>query len=189
VTKTIYYVSSSIDGYIAAADNSLGWLYEIDAGDRDVSQFDAQVGAVVMGSATYESVLRDSELLEHPDRWQEAHGDRPVWVFTHRELPKVPGADVRFVVGDVVPVHRAMVDAAHGKDIWIAGGGALASAFADAGLLSQMLIAVAPVMLASGKPMFTSSLVSSQLMLSKVEQVGQVVYLTYQVHPADNGQP
>ncbi|MGH3158249.1 MAG: hypothetical protein ACRDNF_16970 [Streptosporangiaceae bacterium] len=37
--KTIYYVSSSIDGFVAGADDSLGWLYEIRPEDRDVSQF------------------------------------------------------------------------------------------------------------------------------------------------------
>jgi dihydrofolate reductase len=181
VTKTIYYVSSSIDGFISGEDDSLGWLYEINPDDRDVSQFASEIGVVAMGAATYECVLRDSRLLDHPERWQEAHSDRPVWVFTHRELPKVPGADITFARGDVRLVHEAMVRAARGRDIWIAGGGALATAFADAGLLDQVLIGVVPVMLASGKPLFPGKLTSSQLTLLNVEQVGQVVYLTYQV--------
>ena len=181
--KTIYYVSSSIDGFVAGVDDSLGWLYEIHPGDRDVSQFIAEVGAVAMGAATYECVLRDSELLEHPERWREAHSDRPVWVFTHRELPKVQGADITFVSGDIRPVHQAMVRAAHGKNIWIAGGGALATAFAEAGLLDQVFLGVVPVMLADGKPLFNGRLSSGQLRLSNVEQRGQVVYLTYDVLP------
>jgi dihydrofolate reductase len=181
VTKTIYYVSSSIDGFIAGPDDSLDWLYEIDPGDRDISQFASEVGVVAMGAATYESVLRDSGLLEHPERWQEAHSGRPVWVFTHRDLPRVPGADLTFVSGDVRPVHREMVNAAGGKNILIAGGGALATAFAQAGLLDEMFICVVPVMLAKGKPVFTGSLTSAQLSLANVERVGQVAYLTYRV--------
>jgi hypothetical protein len=62
VTKTIYYVSASIDGFIAGPGDSLDWLYEIDPGDRDISQFASEVGVVAMGAATYECVLRDSEL-------------------------------------------------------------------------------------------------------------------------------
>lgn len=181
MTKTIYYVSTSIDGFIAGADDSLDWLYEIDPSDRDISQFASEVGVVAMGAATYECVLRDSGLLEHPERWQEAHGGRPVWVFTHRELPKVPGADITFVSGDVRPVHPEMVGAARGRNILIAGGGALAAAFAAAGLLDQMFIGVVPVMLAGGKPVFTGRLTSAHLNLTKAEQVGQVAYLTYQV--------
>ncbi len=63
MTKTIYYVSASIDGFIAGLDDSLDWLYEIDPSDRDISKFASEVGAVAMGAATYESVLRDSGLL------------------------------------------------------------------------------------------------------------------------------
>ncbi|MEQ7127576.1 dihydrofolate reductase family protein [Actinopolymorpha sp. B11F2] len=185
MAKTIYYVSSSIDGFIAGADDSLGWLYEIDPGDRDVSSFVGEIGALAMGAATYECVLRDSQLLEHPEKWQEAHSDRPVWVFTHRELPKVPGADITFVSGDVRPAHRAMVRAASGRNILVAGGGSLATAFVDAGLLDEMFIGVVPVMLVSGKPLFTGHLTSSRLSLSNVEQIGQVAYLTYHVLPAD----
>jgi len=181
VTKTIYYVSTSIDGFIAGADDSLDWLYEIDPIDRDISQFASEIGALAMGAATYECVLRDSGLLEHPERWQEAHSGRPVWVFTHRDLPKVPGAELTFVSGDVRSVHQEMVNAARGRNILIAGGGALAAAFAQAGLLDEMFIAVVPVMLGSGKPVFTGRLTSAQLSLSKVEQVGQLAYLTYQV--------
>jgi dihydrofolate reductase len=87
--RTTYYVSSSLDGFIAGPDDSLDWLYEIDPSDRDITQFASDVGAVAMGASTYECVLRDSELLEHPERWQEAHHDRPVWVFTHRALPEI----------------------------------------------------------------------------------------------------
>ncbi|MBE1603832.1 dihydrofolate reductase family protein [Actinopolymorpha pittospori] len=138
-----------------------------------------------MGAATYECVLRDSQLLKHPEKWQEAHSERPVWVFTHRELPKVPGADITFVSGDVRPVHHAMVDAARGGNILIAGGGALATSFAGAGLLDEMFIGVVPVMLAKGKPLFTGHLPSSRLTLSKVEQVGQVAYLTYRLQGSE----
>jgi dihydrofolate reductase len=182
MAKTVYYASSSIDGFIAGADDSLGWLYDISPQDRDVSSLVAGIGALAMGAATYECVVRDSQLLEHPENWQEAHRDRPAWVFTHRELPKVPGADITFVSGDVRPVHQAMVGAARGGNILIAGGGALATAFADAGLLDELFIGVVPVMLADGKPLFAGRLTSSRLTLSNVEQVGQVAYLTYHVH-------
>jgi hypothetical protein len=48
-----------------------------------------------------------------------------------------------------------------------------------------MFICVVPVMLASGKPVFTCSLTSAQLRLSKAQQVGQVAYLTYRVLAAN----
>jgi len=177
--RTTYYIFSSLDGFVAGEDDSLDWLYELDPVDRDFSEFLAGVGAFAMGASTYESVLRDSGLLEHPERWQEGHADRPAFVFTSRELPKIPGADITFVRGDVLPVHAAMVAAANGKDTFIAGGGSLATAFAEAGLLDRIVVGVVPVVLTRGKPLLTGPLTSDRLQLTGVEKRGQVAYLSY----------
>jgi dihydrofolate reductase len=74
-------------------------------------------------------------------------------VFTHREPTVVPGADVRFASGDVAAVHADMVAAAEGKDVWVAGGGDLAGQFADAGLLDEVIVYIAPVALGAGAPL------------------------------------
>lgn len=63
-----------------------------------------------------------------------------------------PGADIRFVRGDVAPVHRRMLEAAGDRDVWIVGGGDLAGQFADAGLLDEVLVFIAPVTLGAGAP-------------------------------------
>ncbi|WP_344153856.1 dihydrofolate reductase family protein [Kribbella yunnanensis] len=178
---TTYYIFASLDGFVAAEDNGLDWLYGLDAADRDFSDFLAGVGAFAMGSSTYESVLRDSGLLEHPERWLEGHRGRPAWVFSSRELPVIPGADITFVNGDVAPVHAAMVAAAGEKDVFIAGGGGLAARFAAAGLLDRMVVGVAPAILTAGKPLFPSVLTPAELRLEQVERVGQIAYLTYVV--------
>src|SRR5438067_13821004 len=111
MTRTRYYTAMSLDGYLADADGSLEWLLTLsDAGTEGgfASFFDG-IGAMAMGATTYEWVLAHEPLLEHPERWQQTYGDRPTWVFTHRALPPIPGADIRFVSGDVRPVHREMV--------------------------------------------------------------------------------
>src|SRR5262245_15353377 len=112
MTRTQYYTATSIDGFIADAENSLDWLFEAaggnDPGDR-FGRFFADVGATAMGATTYEWVLAHEDLLMHPERWKEFYGDRPTWVFTHRDLPAIPDADLSFVHGEVTPVHRAMV--------------------------------------------------------------------------------
>jgi dihydrofolate reductase len=176
---TTYYIFASLDGFVAAEDNGLDWLYELDPADRDFSEYLKGVGAFAMGSSTYESVLRDSGLLEHPERWIEGHRGRPAWVFSGRELPAVPGADITFVNGDVRPVHAAMIAAAGDKGVFIAGGGGLAAKFFEAGLLDRIVVGVVPAILKAGKPLFPLLLTSAQLRLEQVERVGQVAYLTY----------
>lgn len=185
MTRTQYYTATSIDGFIADERNSLDWLLEIDpAGPDRFTPFYAQVGASVMGATTYEWVFAHERLADQPQKWQDFYGDVPCWVFTHRDLPAIPGADVTFVSGDVAPVHQAMVSAAQGRNIWIVGGGELAGAFADQGLLDEIILGVAPVALGGGAPLLPRRLTSSRLTLAGVEQAGPFAYLTYLVDQA-----
>ncbi len=183
--KTQYYTATSIDGYIADSDNSLGWLFEVEQEERDEANpfgaFFAEVGAFAMGSTTYEWVLEHEGLLDDPQKWKSFYGDVPAWVFTHRELPAIPGAALTFVRGDVRPVHEAMTAAAAGRNIWVVGGGELAGAFADAGLLDELILGVAPVTLGAGAPLLPRRLTAARLGLTGVEQVGQFAYLRYAV--------
>ena len=64
------------------------------------------------------------------------------------------GADLRFASGDVTTVHAELLAAAGGKDVWVVGGGDLAGQFADAGLLDEIVAAIAPVTLGAGRPVF-----------------------------------
>jgi len=179
--KTQYYTASTIDGFIADPDNSLSWLLEVEdeGGQSPFPAFFAGVGAFAMGATTYEWVLDHDSLLENPAKWQEYYGSTPAWVFTHRDLPPIPGADLRFVSGDVRPVHEQMTAAAAGRNVWIVGGGELAGSFADAGLLDELILGVAPATLGAGAPLLPRRLTASRLSLTDVERHGQFAYLTY----------
>jgi dihydrofolate reductase len=149
---TTYYTATSLDGFIADEQHSLEWLFRQDqdeTGPLNYEEFFARIGAVVMGSTTYEWVLRHEN-----GRWPF---QLPAWVMTSRDLPKVDG-DVRFARGDVRSVHEAMTAVAGGKDLWIVGGGDLAGQFADAGLLDEIIVYLAPVTLGSGAPLLPRKL-------------------------------
>ncbi|HTF09322.1 MAG TPA: dihydrofolate reductase family protein [Asanoa sp.] len=178
---TQYYTAASIDGFIADADNSLDWLFEVTERDDRFGPFLAGVGAFAMGSTTYEWVLQQEKLLDQPEKWQQWYGDRPSWVFTHRDLPVITGAAITFVSGDVRPVHAAMTAAAGGRNIWLVGGGELVGSFADAGLLDEIILGVAPATLGAGAPVLPRRLTSSRLTLTAAEQAGPFAYLTYSV--------
>ncbi|AGZ38543.1 dihydrofolate reductase family protein [Actinoplanes friuliensis] len=181
--KTQFYTATSIDGFIADEDNSLDWLFKADSdpGSNPFTAFFAEVGAFAMGATTYEWVLEHDQLDKEPVKWADYYGDVPAWVFTHRDLPRVPGADLTFVQGDVREVHAAMTERAAGKNIWLVGGGELAGAFADAGLLDELILGVAPVTLGGGAPLLPRRLEAARLTLTGVEQRGQFAYLTYAV--------
>jgi dihydrofolate reductase len=185
VPKTQYYTATTIDGYIADENNSLDWLFAVPGADEDnaFAPFFADVGAFAMGATTYEWVLAHDDLLHNPAKWSEYYGDVPAWIFTHRDLPPIPGADLRFVSGDVRPVHAAMTEAAGDKNLWVVGGGELAGTFADAGLLDELILGVAPATLGAGAPVLPRRLTTTRLTLTDVTRRTQFAYLTYSLSP------
>ena len=181
---TVYYTATTLDGYIADEHNSLEWLFEVDRdneGDTSFTTFFARIGAMAMGATTYLWVLDHENLLEEPEKWRGYYDDRPCWVFTHRELPPIPGIDIRFVQDDVLPVHEEMCAAARGKDVWLVGGGDLVGQFADEGLLDEIIVTIAPVTLGAGAPLLPRRLSARQLELLDVRRDRQFVHVSYRL--------
>ena len=142
---TIYYTASSIDGFIVDEGDSLDWLMSRDIDANGPFGYDAfidSVGAMVMGATTYEWVLANDE------EWQLKQP--PTWVVTHR--PEIVRKDhpVEAFQGDVKELHPLLEQKAAGKDVWMVGGGEVASQFADAGLIDEMIVSYAPCTLGSG---------------------------------------
>jgi dihydrofolate reductase len=173
MSLTQYYTATSLDGFIADERHSLEWLFtrkQDRAGPLNYDEFYAAVGAVAMGSTTYEWIL-DHE----GGRWPY---DVPAWVFTHRELREVPGAQVTFASGEVGKVHRELLEAAGDRNVWIVGGGDLAGQFADAGLLDEVIVHAAPVTLGAGAPLLQRRV---ELRLEETARNGDFVTARYAV--------
>lgn len=187
MTRTQYFTATSADGFIADADNSLDWLSEVPHGEDD-GEWDAFIGGVgvmCMGATTYAWVLEHEQVLADPAKWRAWYGDRPCWVFTHRELPAVPGIDLRFVSGPVEAAYDAMVEAADGRNVWLVGGGDLVGQFDDARLLDEILLGVTPVFLGSGAPLLPRRIMSSRVRLVSARAVGQRARLVFEVSRKD----
>lgn len=182
--RTQYYAASSLDGFIAGPNHSLDWLFQFGEDETaDYDEFIAGVGAIAMGSSTYEWILNHQILpgADHPRPWPYT---QPVWVFTTRSLPTVKGADIRFVHGDVAPVHAEMMEAADGRNVWIMGGGDLAGQFYDRGLLDDIIVTIAPVTLERGAPLFPRTIVTPPMRLVSVRSFGSVyAQLRYELPP------
>ncbi len=180
MSLTRYYTASTIDGFIADPDGSLDWLLtrrQEDDGALRYDDFITGIGAMVMGATTYEWIL-DHEF---------GGGDRadwvwpyeiPCWVLTHRTPDVVPGAPITITSGDVVPVHAEMTKAAGGRDLWIVGGGDLAGQFADAGLLDEVIVHIAPVSLGAGAPLLPRRI---ELRLEELGRNGEFACARYAV--------
>ncbi len=178
MSLTQYYTATTLDGFIADENHSLDWLFKRQQdpdGSLNYKAFIAEVGALAMGRTTYEWILDHEFKDKDPADWKWPY-EIPCWVFTHRKLRLVLKADIRFTNGDVAPVHEQMVAAAGGKNVWIIGGGDLAGQFADAGLLDEVIVSIAPVTLGAGAPLLPRRL---ELGLEETARNGDFVTARY----------
>ena len=180
MSLTQYYTATTLDGFIADPDNSLDWLFtrrREEDGPQNYGDFIAGVGALAMGSTTYEWILDHEFAGKEPADWKWPY-EIPCWVFTHRQLPVVPAAPIEFTSADVATVHGAMLRAAGDRNVWIVGGGDLAGQFADAGLLDEVIVSIAPVTLGSGAPLLPRRI---ELRLEEVGRNGDFASARYSV--------
>jgi dihydrofolate reductase len=171
--SVVYYAATTLDGYIAEVDDTIDWLTgyqgrydgEDAAPARGYEEFYEGVGALVMGSVTYEWILGH---IEDAGDWPYA--GKPCWVLSSRELA-MPGGervDVRVVRGSVAELFGEIVASAGERRLWVVGGGNVASQFAAAGLLDEVEVTVVPVVLGGGKPLFERRLEGGPMQLERV---------------------
>lgn len=169
--KTQFYGASSLDGFLATHDDNIDWLLQFGDVPSSYAGFIAQVGAIAMGASTYEWLIRNQVKPDsaQPQPWPYA---QPTWVFTHRKLVEIPEANIRFVGGDIRPVHAEMTACAGDRNIWIAGGGDLVGQFWDQDLLDELIVQITPVTLGAGKPLLPRSIHTPPLKLTSIQQFG-----------------
>lgn len=190
MTQVIYKTATTINGFLADENQSLWWLFAVpEETDPGLAEFAEGIGAIVMGSTTYQWVLDAEDVLAHPERWADLDflSALPVFVFTSRLLPIPEGADVRLVGGAVALAMPQLLAGAAGRDVWVMGGGDLAGQFLDAGLLDAIHVDIAPAMLPAGAPLFPRRLGPDRLRLRGVERRGQFVQAVYDVTPVPAG--
>jgi dihydrofolate reductase len=149
-TVTLHVVSS-LDGFIAKKDNSVSWMentgvYEagVSISAEQIAAFVKAIDCYVLGSRTYEHALE----LGWP------YGDTPVVVVTSREWPPAKKS-VEFYSGDL----RTLVDeklAPRYRNIWLVGGAVLCQRFLELGLVDEIRLTIAPVLLGDGLRLFGS---------------------------------
>ena len=157
------HVVSSLDGFIAKKDNSVSWLhttenvYEagVSISEEEAAAFVKTIDCYVLGSRTYEHALE----LGWP------YGDTPAVVVTGREWPPAKKS-VEFYSGDL----KTLVDAklAPYRNIWLVGGAMLCQRFLDLGLVDEIKLTIAPVLLGEGLRLFGSSLTEQRWDLRNV---------------------
>src|ERR1700746_3259773 len=162
--RVTLHVVSSLDGFIAKKDNSVSWLdspgtvYEagVSISEEEAESFVKGIDCYVMGSRTYEHALE----LGWP------YGDTPVVVVSSREWPR-RRKSAEFYAGDL----KTLVDvklAPRYRNIWLVGGAMLCQRFLELGLVDEINLTIAPVLLGEGLRLFGGSLTEERWNLKNV---------------------
>ena len=140
----IYYVASSLDGYIATKDGGVDWLdrVHIPGEDHGAAKMYASIDAVLLGSHTYEFALQLGQ-------WPAP--DKPSLVFTKRDL-RILHPSITLTSQAPSEVVEDLITRGFRK-AWLMGGGKLAASFHASGLISEYVISVFPILLGSGIPL------------------------------------
>jgi dihydrofolate reductase len=164
-TVTLHMVSS-LDGFIAKLDNSVSWMdtpgsvYEpgVSISEQEVSTFLKSIDCYVLGSRTYEHALQ----LGWP------YGDTPVVVVTTRKWPPASTRNtIEFYSGDLKTLVGEKL-APRYRNIWLVGGAMLSQRFLEFGLVDEISLTIAPVLLGAGLRLFDGSLKEKRWDLKKV---------------------
>jgi dihydrofolate reductase len=155
---------SSLDGFIAKKDNSVSWMdspggvYEggVSISDEEVASFLKTIDCYVLGSRTYEHALELG--------W--VYGDTPVVVVSSRKLAQ-PRKSVEFYSGDLKTLVEAKL-APRYRNIWLVGGAILSQRFLELGLVDEIKLTIAPILLGEGLRLFGDSVTEQRWNLKDV---------------------
>jgi dihydrofolate reductase len=197
MTKVLAGITTSVDGYVAGPDDGPGkglgeggerlhywvfggpWTYETEdqlgeATGEDAAWLEetmARIGAVVAGRWTYEAA----------NHWGgENPWSIPVFIVTHRPEEEPEGGAFTFVSGVEEAVERAR-EAADGKDVHVMGGADVLRQALEAGLVDELSIIVAPVVLGGGKRLFDGFTKSIDLDQLGMRQSPFATFIDYRV--------
>ena len=162
--RVTLHMVSSLDGFIAKNDNSVSWLdspgpvYEagISVSQEEAAAFVKTIDCYVLGSRTYEHALE----LGWP------YGDTPTVVITGRKLSSTRKT-VEFYSGDLTTLVDAEL-APRYRNIWLVGGAMLCRRFLELGLVDEIKLTIAPVLLGEGLRLFGGSLTEERWNLKNV---------------------
>lgn len=174
MSRIVYYVAASVDGFIADAQGGVSWLEPFSAAELGYEAFLEGVGAVVLGRSTYDQL---------PALGPWPYGEREVLVVTSRPLadPAGPAAPIATTRAAELRGKLAALRERTRGEVWVVGGGQTARACLEAKLLDELELYVMPVSLGRGIPLLGAGPPISQHLLESRAFASGVVKLRYAI--------
>ncbi|MCI0553960.1 MAG: dihydrofolate reductase family protein [Anaerolineae bacterium] len=177
--KVVYSLTNSLDNFIARTDGGADWILMDDELMNEFPKFFEMYDTVLMGRKTYDVSYAQSQ-NEEASQDESGFMGMKTCVFS-RTMKESPGAEVEVVSEDAGEFVRNLKHQS-GKDIWLMGGGNLAASLLKENLIDEIGLAIQPVLLGSGIPLFPEigRQFDLQLIESKTYKNG-TVSVTYRI--------
>ena len=140
--KVILNLAVSLDGFIEGPKGEFDWCF--DDQDYGMEEFMSRIDTILIGRKSYEVLMQQFEN-------RNPFSDKMTYVFSQT----IQSTDPKTVVlkGNVEQEVKEILKRP-GKDLWLFGGANLVTAFMKAELVDELWLAVHPLLLGSGKPLF-----------------------------------
>jgi dihydrofolate reductase len=139
--KVILNLAVSLDNFIEGPNGKYDWCFTDE--DYGMKEFFKRTDAIFLGRKSYELVTKTGA---------ECFGKRKVYVFS-KTLTETRNKHAIIINKDVAGTVNKIKNE-QGKDIWLFGGASLVTTFINEGLVDELMLAVHPVLLGNGKPLF-----------------------------------
>ncbi|GHO82645.1 deaminase [Dictyobacter formicarum] len=152
IGKVLWHVTMSLDGFIAGPDDGMDWVARFAGPNPVVNQVIRTTGAVLSGRRSY-NVGRKPGL---PPEYRKVFGGAwigPVFVLTHHAPDDEEDETITFLSDDIRSAGATGLRATEGKNLLIIGA-SLARQCLEAGLINEILVHVAPILLGDGVRFF-----------------------------------
>jgi dihydrofolate reductase len=153
-SRVTIHMAASLDGFIARKDGSVDWLETSDEFEDGatmdpefIQAFLKTIDCYVMGSRTYETAL-----AFEAKGFGWSYGEKPTFVLTRRELPKIQDT-VEFYSGDLAQFVTERLRPRF-RTIWFVGGGAVSTECLRLGLADEIVYSILPILIGDGIPFF-----------------------------------
>lgn len=168
--KVILAVAVSLDGFIEGPNGEYDWCFT--EPDYSLKEFFDRIDTIFVGRKTYEM---SSEMEGGPPGFPKFKE----YIFSNTLHNVKKGATL---INRDIKTEVENIKKEKGKDIWLFGGAGLTTSLMNLGLVDELSLAVYPILLGAGKPLFSNIKDRIQLMLvnTKTYSTG-LVSLTYTV--------
>jgi dihydrofolate reductase len=179
VNSVVWHITMSLDGFIAGPDDSMEWAFKTDGPNRLADDVMNTTGAILAGRRWYDvaTAKYSGRRGIYGGKWEG-----PVFVLTHRPPDDPEEPEITFLTGDIDDAVQTAKTAAGDKNLEIFGANLAAQCLA-AGLIDDIVVHVAPVLLGGGIRLYGASEDRGEVELERVDlaESGQQTSLRFRV--------